>query len=138
MTPQAIFDTVTEHLFTQGRASISGPNCLYRGPDGTRCAAGILIPDEIYDKSMEGATIDSIVLGIPRSGSTPHKFPEWFTKNVELISELQHAHDQIRYSGVPVKSRLPFTVDYLNERLGEVASSNDLIYVDRTEMGASK
>lgn len=27
--------------------------CLYRGPEGTKCALGLFIPDELYQKDME-------------------------------------------------------------------------------------
>ncbi len=29
-------------------------SCLYRGPNNTKCAAGHLIPDKMYDERMEG------------------------------------------------------------------------------------
>lgn len=53
MTLQEIYSTVRQHLLTQNARSAKNGNCLYRGPNGTKCAAGALIPDEIYTPSIE-------------------------------------------------------------------------------------
>lgn len=57
----------------QGRKSIRGGSCRYRGPDGLKCAVGHLIKDEYYSEEMEGKSIhvpmvrDAVAnsLGIP-------------------------------------------------------------------------
>lgn len=55
MTRQEIFNTVATALLAQGKASYARyGGCLYRGPDGTKCAVGHLIPDEKYRPSLEG------------------------------------------------------------------------------------
>jgi len=59
--------------------------CLYRGPNNTRCAIGLLIPDEKYRPSIEGESCyDDKVL-------------ECFTIPVGLtkgdLSEIQYSHD---------------------------------------------
>lgn len=86
MTPQEIFDTVARHLFAQGtrayNENIAG--CQYRGPCGTKCAVGCLIPDEAYDPEMEGRSVDSLISG----------FPSWMQDNVGLLAWLQAAHDR--------------------------------------------
>jgi hypothetical protein len=64
---QAIFETVARHLFAQGKPAngeytrivrqdvrYNATGCMYRGPDNTRCAVGVLIPDEAYRPEMEG------------------------------------------------------------------------------------
>ena len=92
-TKQETFDTVVRFLRTQGRGSFK-PHpkykgmkfCMFRSPDGCKCAAGCLIPDELYDESMEGngslmfpgAGRDIIV----REGH-----------DLDLVTRLQHAHD---------------------------------------------
>lgn len=45
MTNQETFDTVVEHLLRQGGPSMlpSKKTCAYRGENGRKCAAGILI-----------------------------------------------------------------------------------------------
>ena len=55
MTNQQVFDTCLTHLRAQGRRStdpISG-FCMYRGPDGLKCAIGALIPDTAYHLGLE-------------------------------------------------------------------------------------
>lgn len=62
-------------------------NCVYRGLNNVRCAAGHLIPNSLYRKSMEGMNIDSLLVNFPI-------ISEYF-ENVhdDLLSELQSAHD---------------------------------------------
>ena len=53
--------TIKEHLIKQNRPSVdSNGKCMYRGEDGTKCAIGCLIPDHLYNKSMEHKPVDQI------------------------------------------------------------------------------
>ena len=54
-TSQEIFDFVAHHLLTQNECSVSplGKGCAYYGQNGLKCAAGCLIPDELYDEDLE-------------------------------------------------------------------------------------
>lgn len=63
-TRQEIFDIVAVHLIQQGvRSYDAGLDlCLYRGPGGTKCAAGALLPDDIDLGDRNGAGFD----GLPR------------------------------------------------------------------------
>lgn len=59
MTEQTAFNIVKNHLLTQMTKSIEenefgDTQCLYRGPNGTKCAIGALITDEEY-KRIEDA-----------------------------------------------------------------------------------
>lgn len=60
---QETFDIVAKHLLTQNQKSMAvvdaDPNlvCAYRGNNGCKCAAGILIPDAKYDPAMENGII---------------------------------------------------------------------------------
>lgn len=43
-------------------ATALGPTlCMYRGPEGKKCAMGIFIPDELYHPNMEGAAAFSLL-----------------------------------------------------------------------------
>lgn len=56
MNNQEAFDLMVNHLIAQGKPAIDeedGGSCLYRGPNNTKCAVGILIPDDKYTPSME-------------------------------------------------------------------------------------
>ncbi len=54
MNNQEILDKVATHLLTQNKKAYNHGNCLYRGPDNTKCAVGCLIPDDKYDIGIEG------------------------------------------------------------------------------------
>jgi hypothetical protein len=59
MTRQETFDTVVAHLRKQGRKATAFNKrdirvCCYRGDEGTKCAAGCLIPDDRYQPGLEG------------------------------------------------------------------------------------
>jgi len=58
MDTQAVIDKILTHLWDQGECSLVrlGVGCAYRGLNGTKCAIGILIPDDIYSPDMEGKT----------------------------------------------------------------------------------
>jgi hypothetical protein len=84
---QEIFDIISNHLLTQmKRSDAPGPKginlCKYLNPDGLKCAAGILIPNDQYDPEMEGKSWDTLV----SDGFVEDKF-------AFLIYELQGIHD---------------------------------------------
>jgi hypothetical protein len=81
MTAQEIFDSVVNHLLTQNAQSQnSRGSCRYRGPNGTKCAVGHLIPDEVYHPDMEGRLVGAFDFGIS---------PEHYN----LLRGLQGVHD---------------------------------------------
>jgi len=54
MTRQQAFDFVWERISQQGQPSWQdGVGCLYRGPNGLKCAIGWLISDDDYKPSLE-------------------------------------------------------------------------------------
>lgn len=54
-TRQTMFNTAVRGLAAQGRKSERAEGaCLYRGPNGTKCAIGMLIADEDYRPVFEG------------------------------------------------------------------------------------
>ena len=99
MNQQEIFDTVVSGLRKQNKKSLNADGkCAYRGVDGTKCAAGFLIPDEYYHPWMDdwddarreetGLTFDCII-GDARSENKLSSFKE----NIRLILDLQEIHD---------------------------------------------
>lgn len=63
MTPREAFETVANHLLAQGRPSKNEKGmCVYRGPDGLKCAVGALIPDKAYNPRMEDICASSIIV----------------------------------------------------------------------------
>ena len=55
MTNQEAFTTMVQHLRKQGCKSQDEQHqtCLYRGPNGLKCAVGALIPDEEYREEWD-------------------------------------------------------------------------------------
>lgn len=91
MNKQEIFDTVCEHAAKQGRKSIVEGSCKYRGPDGTKCFIGALIPDDKYYTSLENKVVgSSSVEKVLRS--TDIEFDSIF------LMDLQNIHDDSRVS----------------------------------------
>jgi hypothetical protein len=87
-TKQETFDIVAKHLLTQNVQSVDSNNhCLYRGPDGLMCAAGILIPDQDYTDEMDNNN-PSIAELVDK-----HDMDTWFGHDMELTSKLQLIHD---------------------------------------------
>lgn len=95
MTEQEIYDTVKKHLLTQNAKSVfdparieEGTPCMYRGENGLQCAVGCLIPDDLYHRSMEGASVTLLV-------TKYSKLRELFGReNTGLVQELQNIHDE--------------------------------------------
>lgn len=82
-TDQEVFDQVATHLLTQMKRSVSDDAvCLYRSPDGLKCAAGCLIGDDEYDPDMEGNCWVDLV----------SRF-DFTQSHGNLIQRLQNVHD---------------------------------------------
>ena len=65
MNNQEFFDKTLAHLKQQGVRSAGGAKCLYRGPNGTSCAIGFHIPDELYKPEMEGRGVGNLLVHHP-------------------------------------------------------------------------
>lgn len=87
-TEQEVFDIVAAHMLKQNKRSISHiqskgfVGCAYRGDNGLKCAAGCLIPDEIYNRNFESIAWRLLVVN--------HRFPH---DHARLITDLQYIHD---------------------------------------------
>lgn len=84
MTAQEIFDKVANHLLTQNQKSYErGRGGLYRF-NGLKCAAGCLIPDDLYTLNMEGTRVCGLSF-----------FHENFKNEIWMIRRLQSVHDNL-------------------------------------------
>lgn len=87
---QKTFNKSARHLLKQNKKSkadydgIGDLLCAYRGEDGLRCAAGVLIPNHKYSKSFEGKRSSGVRVG-PVLESCGH--------NTRLTDCLQDVHD---------------------------------------------
>jgi hypothetical protein len=110
MTTQEIFDTVVNHLFTQGRPAIDDSTgyCKYLSKSGLKCAVGCLIKPEHYHPEMEGGTMQSTLV---RKAVASSVLPEVDLKTLELdylhntsksvfhmLRRLQSLHDSPKHT----------------------------------------
>ena len=102
MTEQEIYDTIIIHLRKQGHKSLLDKpvvmfgrrlavTCAYRGKDGDKCAAGILIPDLDYTSKMEGIAWRDIVRWLSNASEV--------REHASLIVDLQQIHDNYEIEG---------------------------------------
>lgn len=114
LTEQEVFNKVWDHLNLQGKAAVNGPRCRLRAADGTSCAVGCFIPDNVYDPLMD--TVGGVL-------SLFQCYPNLaehlgLVGHTELLLCLQSAHDnELRCKGVKA----------WRERMLAVASFSKLI-----------
>lgn len=91
---QEAFDRVWQHFVVEkGERSLSPRGqCRYRGSRGERCAAGVLIPDELYDEGMEDHGIIEL-LQYETDVDTTALQEYWRNVDPYLIGKMQWAHD---------------------------------------------
>lgn len=108
-TPQQVFDYVTAFVFKQGvqstivKRSIEDEEttvCAYRGANGTMCAVGCLIPDEVYESIIEDETLHALLAyadldAYPELNAAIQKFGPFEA----LLCDLQVAHDSTAFKG---------------------------------------
>lgn len=106
---QFAFDEVYKGLEAQGwRRSMSTTQygvCAYRGEGDRKCAAGHLIPDELYNKQLEGRTVQYMiefkdVLVEPLRVWLNAAPLEEYTEFLEFVLALQRNHDDVSEYGM--------------------------------------
>lgn len=89
MTNQEAFDRVVRWFLVDDNKPAYNPSpteatCMYRGPDGVRCAIGCLVDDDDYDPNWEGFPVSS---GLPAAWVRDQGLSEGF------MLRIQDAHD---------------------------------------------
>lgn len=87
---QQAFDKAYLGLKAQGfERSYGNDICLYRGPDGKKCALGHLIPDDQYRHDMEAKSVHTI------NNLFPNALPEGLRDldGRRALNALQRCHD---------------------------------------------
>jgi hypothetical protein len=98
-TDQEIFNLVADHLLKQGRKSQTADalQCFYRGPDGLKCAIGVLIPDEFYGPRFEDtSSVENLLEQEPVLRALLFEGADTIEKmdrRDELLASLQSIHD---------------------------------------------
>lgn len=86
---QRLCDIAVKGVLQQRRPStFADGKCAYRGEEGTKCAIGFLIPDELYTPHMEMKGIASIHFYDVRVNQDIAD-----DNCIAALSDLQHAHD---------------------------------------------
>jgi len=125
-TKQEIFDVVYRGLASQGfRQSVkstswsdTGPRCRYRSEVG-KCAAGWLIPDEMYDPKFDGGVCDGggAIGNVYRMNEAVQKlFPQVL---MSFVTSLQDHHDTA-HDPVDMQRRLEATAQAFNLKVPEL------------------
>jgi hypothetical protein len=121
MQQQEVFDIVVKHLFTQRRQSMTNSYpqayCAYRGVEGTKCAVGILIPDDVYTEDMEEKCVDELR---HQHGDV---LPQFIMDYHSLLQSLQNVHDHYM---VTLDEAEVFSPHRLWKQLVHVAAANEL------------
>lgn len=96
ITMQETFDFVVGKIREQGCASMGdNKSCLYRGPNGTKCAAGHVIPDDKYDPIMENCTVaKNEFTGMNEGVKLIRKVLLETGHDLQILRGLQFCHDE--------------------------------------------
>lgn len=106
-TEQEIFDEVLSKLRKQGKPSMRGFACLYRGPESMKCAVGHLIPDTHYLPEFDASSFEEAQTDVGYLSAFNAKFREALRAGgVDcgeargLLIALQTAHDGWAIKGI--------------------------------------
>lgn len=127
MNLQKLFNDVWNGLKSQNfnRSTDKLGDCLYRGDNNLKCAAGHIIPDELYDSDMEGISffvgvwIDKVNTSIAQKLKNHLKEhydiidDEW-DEFAAIVNILQGIHD------------LSYFPQVMREKLEEFATGHEL------------
>lgn len=85
---QQIFDQACAGVLRQGCASmVMDAFCAYRGYNGTKCAIGHCIPDDLYQPGMENKAPEQLLRDYP-------ELTKILGKDIHFLYALQRCHDQ--------------------------------------------
>ena len=123
----SVIEKIAQHLAKQRARSIKTFNgmlsCAYRGKNGTMCAVGCLIPDEMYTVGMEQNPFVNLKLNFPEL--LTHLADTYFdgdAQDAELVLTLaQNFHDGDAYNRLMYSAQ---KYKWSDERLEEVITDH--------------
>lgn len=90
---QWMFTTIWKHfVVNKNKRGINANGyCVYRDPSGCRCILGVVMPDEVYDPSMEGWTFSAF------SEANLDRMRLFFDtdRDSTFLKALQQTHDEL-------------------------------------------
>jgi hypothetical protein len=123
---QDTFNTVWNHFVVGGglpsyKPAPRGVECLYRGPNGSKCGIGILIADEDYDEAIEGSSVESLHPSLFGLGANTDQEDRDF----EFLMDIQAAHDFAAEDALAFDDRVVFggRKDVSSRRFGDLMQS---------------
>jgi hypothetical protein len=112
VSKQAAFDLIVNNLRKQGKQSYKeGIGCVYRHPEGLKCAIGHVMPDVLYNENMEEYSLWAEELG----SVVDYLKVEYGFDDFDFWDGLQAIHDIPQYKW--------------EDRWKEFAQDHDLVYV---------
>ncbi|MEX3690648.1 hypothetical protein AB3X91_16005 [Paraburkholderia sp. BR14263] len=105
---QDVFDSVAWPLLHQNARSTAfdSVRCMYRAPDGKRCAVGWLMPDSIYSKALEFFSVKDVAARlIERHDAEATAYAHFLHAHHNLLVALQEMHDARRPDEWPAELR---------------------------------
>ncbi len=118
MNRQEVFNKVATHLLTQNEKARTQTGwgdfrCSYKADNGLKCAIGCLIPDDLYDKKIEGNSIlyNPLLISILRNA-----IDLYIDDDINFLENLQTIHDQM-------------SIKSWAEQLNQFAIDNKLIMI---------
>ncbi|WP_028210747.1 hypothetical protein [Paraburkholderia mimosarum] len=127
---QGVFDYVVSHLLPQN-AQATAPGsakCMYRAPDGKRCAVGWLIPDDVYSPAFEFIGVRDLAAALA-ARDYGRRFAEFLFAHMPLLRELQGVHDARAPHEWPAALRAIAQHHGLNERVIDTALAGGKPYM---------
>lgn len=127
-TQQELFDISLQHIRKQGKPSVNirhrdlgrpEISCVYRSEDGCGCAAAPFIVD--YTPTLENNSISNL------AGSRPQHVDPRALANIELVTQLQQAHDNTAIDEISATISDVFLEDY-EHRMKWIAEKYGLTY----------
>ena len=85
MSRQEMYDLMMAHLRNQKVRSETKSGCMYRGPNGLKCAIGALIPDSMYNEKMEGRSPEFLYENFKKLRIRK--------KDIDFLNDMQELHD---------------------------------------------
>jgi hypothetical protein len=89
LTYQQIFNRVWRHIIKQGGPAMDGNTCAYRAKNGRKCGIGALIPDDVYEKRIEGMGVNDLEGLFLKKCRLPATDNDLF-----FLGEIQDCHDK--------------------------------------------
>lgn len=126
MNHQEAFDIALNGILSQGGPSQRGgtgarnTHCLYRGPEGRKCAIGWLIPDDEYQVHFEEGSLGDVYEACPSLDGLDD----------DILDRIQRAHDNAAIDagrGQPQTDMAIFKENFLT-LMQSVASDYDLTF----------